>query len=495
MKKNKYILCIDNGLSVSKTALVDFSGNLVRVSSFKTEIINKNGFSEIDMDWFYTKTFAAIKELISSSNIDSGDIAIVGNSAHGAGLYLIDNLGRPVRKAITSMDSRGESLISKWEKEGIDFYSKTYTNMWNGQAIPLLYWLKEHEKDNFQKTNKILFCKDWIKFKLTGQVTTDYTDASNAGLINLRSKNYDPEIYKMYDLDSIYEKLPKLNRSYDIIGYVTKEAAEKTCLREGTPVICGMVDFIACIIGSGLKDTSTYSVVSGTWGINSAIRDNLASNPGINSTVVFPNNNFLVMEISPNSAVNLEWFISEILEKPNRLNLDRKDLYSKINEEISKIDIKESDLFYFPFIYRSKLSWKLEGVIYGFNASDNLYNLIYAIYEGVVFSHLMQINNFRKSNIDYDKVLLSGGAANSKQWCQMFSDILNLKVITTSANEVGILGLAIYQFLGLGLYENLEKAIDKMVKVKSIYEPDEEKANIYKNRFLKFTKMIKLLDQ
>jgi len=496
MKKNKYMLCIDNGLSMGKAAIIDPEGNIAGVSSFKNEILNDGRFSEVDMGLFYNKTADTVRNLILKIGIDPADIIAVGNSGHGGGIYLVDDSGDPIRNAITSMDSRGEDLIGKWEREGIDGYSKTYTNIWNGQAIPLLYWLKENERDNYNRIGKILFCKDWIKFKLTGEHSTDYTDASNAGLIDLKSRDYDAEIYEMYDLVEIHEKLPQLKRSDEIAGYITKKAAVETGLKEGTPVIGGLVDFIACLIGSGLKDTNTYSVVSGTWGINTAIKSSLTISPDIMSTILFPDNeNFLAMDTSPNSAVNLEWFLSEIVEKMGCLNLERKQIYRKIDEEIKKIDINESDIFYFPFIYRSKLSKKMEGVMYGFNASHDLYNLIYSIYEGVVFSHLMHINNLRRGGINCSRLVLSGGASNSSLWCQIFSDILNMEVITTSTTEVGILGLAIYQALGLGLYKNLIEAINSMVKIKSIYKPDIQKNNIYMKRFLKFEQIKQSLDQ
>lgn len=496
MGKNKYMLCIDNGLSVGKAALVDPKGNIAGVSSFKNELINDGRFSEVDMESFYNKTADTVRNLILETGINPADIIAVGNSGHGSGIYLIDESGNPLRNAITSMDARGEDLISKWETAGIDNYSKTYTNMWNGQTIPLLYWLKENERKKYDRIGKILFCKDWIKFKLTGQCNTDYTDASNGGLINLNTKNYDQDLYELYDLAEIYERLPKLSKSKEIIGYITQAAAVETGLNEGTPVIGGLVDFIACLIGSGIYDGGTYSIVSGTWGINSAIKSDLTVCSEIMATLLFPdNNNFLAMDTSPNSAVNLEWFLSEVLEKMGCLNLERKQIYKKIDEGIKKIDINESDVFYFPFIYRSKLSKKMEGVMYGFNASHDMYNLIYSIYEGVVFSHLMHINNLRKGGINCNRLVLSGGASNSSLWCQIFSDILNMEVITTSTNEVGILGLAIYQALGLGLYKNLKEAIDSMVRIKSIYKPDIQKNNIYMKRFAEFERIKQLLDQ
>jgi L-xylulokinase len=496
MGKNKYILSIDNGLSIGKAALVDLEGNIVDVLSFKNQTINDGRLSEIDMELFYKKTAGTVRDLILKKSINPADIIAVGNSGHGGGIYLVDDTGNPVRNAITSMDSRGEDLIAKWKKEDIDCYSKTYTDMWNGQAIPLLYWIKENERDNYDRTAKILFCKDWIKFKLTGKYSTDHTDASNAGLIDLRIRDYDAEIYKMYDLADIYKKLPPLKRSDEIAGHITKEAAVETGLKEGTPVIGGLVDFISCLIGSGLKDTNTYSVVSGTWGINTAIKSSLTISPDIMSTVLFPDKtNYLAMEASPNSAVNLEWFLSEVIEKMGCIDLDRKQIYKKINKEIKKIDIDESSVLYFPFIYRSKLSKKMEGVLYGFNASHDMYDLIYSIYEGVVFSHLLHINNLKKGGINCSRLLLSGGASKSSSWCQMFSDILNMEVMTTSTEEVGILGLAIYQALGLGLYSDLTKAIDNMVRIKSVYKPNNLMNNIYMKRFLKFEKIKQSIDQ
>ena len=133
--------------------------------------------------------------------------------------------------------------------------------------------------------------------------------------------------------------------------------------------------------------------------------------------------------------------------------------------------------------------------MYGFNASHDLYNLIYSIYEGVVFLHLMHINNLRKGGINCNRVVLSGGASNSSSWCQIFSDILNMEVKTTSTNEVGVLGLAIYQALGLGLFKNLKEAIDNMVRIKSIYRPDARKNSIYIKRFTEFERIKQLLDQ
>jgi L-xylulokinase len=367
--------------------------------------------------------------------------------------------------------------------------------MWNGQAIPLLYWIKANEEQNYKKTHRILLCKDWIKYKLTGICSTDYTDASNSGLINLNTKNYDSDIYKLYDLKEISEKLPKLSRSEEIIGYITKEAADETGLIKGTPVVAGCIDVVACILGSGLYDDSAFSLISGTWSINSAITENISKSPDIMYSILFADaKKFLVMDSSPTSAVNLEWFLSEILEKMNCISLDRKQIYKKIDEEIIKIKLDKSGIFYFPFIYKSKLAKKVEGMFYGFNASHNIYHLIFSIYEGVVFAHNMHIANLKKGGIERNHAIISGGASNSSLWCQMFADILNMEILTTQTSEVGVLGLAICQGLGTGMFDNIKDAISKLVRIKSSFKPDPDKNVIYMNRYDEFQKIFQLLD-
>jgi L-xylulokinase len=495
MNKNKCFLSIDNGLTMIKAAILDLNGAILGTCSDKNEVINNDSHSEVDMGLLAKKTFAIIKEVIKKTGINPSDIISIGNSGHGAGLYLLDENGIPVRNAITSMDARSSDLIDEWNRKKINSYSKTYAHMWNGQAIPLLYWLKAKEESSYKKTHKILFCKDWIKYKLTGVYSTDYTDASNSGLINLNTRNYDPDIYKLYNLEEISEKLPKLSKSEEIIGYITEEAANETGLIKGTPVMGGCIDLVACILGSGLYDNSSFSLISGTWSINSAIDENISKSPDITSTILFADpKKFLVMDVSPTSAVNLEWFLSEILEKMNSVNLSRKQIYEKIDEEILDIKINETDLFYFPFIYKSKLTKKVEGMFYGFNASHNIYNLIFSIYEGVVFAHHMHITNLKKGGIERTNAVISGGASNSSLWCQMFADILNMEILTTQTSEVGVLGLAICQGIGIGLFGNIKDAISKLVRIKSSYKPDRKKNAIYMKRYGEFQRIFQLLE-
>ncbi|MCG8481922.1 MAG: carbohydrate kinase, partial [Clostridia bacterium] len=264
---SKYLLSVDNGLTTTKAVIFTLEGKEVASSHVNTLIENNGDFVEIDMELQWANTAKVIKKCISKSEVDPREIVGVGNSGHGAGLYCLDESNRPVRKAISSMDARASSIIENWTKNGLNSYSRIYQSFWSGQAIPLLSWLKNNEPESYGNIRSILMVKDWIIYCLTGSVGIEYTDASNSGLINPVDKKVDKELFGMFEVEEVYEKIPKLRKTTDIAGYVTKRAEEETGLMVGTPVIGGVFDCIACALGSGVYHQDKYSIIAGTWNI------------------------------------------------------------------------------------------------------------------------------------------------------------------------------------------------------------------------------------
>jgi L-xylulokinase len=245
------ILCVDNGLTTTKSVIFTLDGREVASAVSNTVVESKGAFAEIDMELQWKKTASVIKQSIVSSGIDPSSIIGIGNSGHGAGLYCLDGADKPVRKAVSSMDARTIQILQDWSKQGKSSCERLYQNLWSGQPIPILYWLKRNEPENYKRIEKILMVKDWIIFRLTGEVGIEYTDASNSGLVDPFLKEIDQGIFEMFDIGELYEKVPRLRKSTEIAGYVTKGASEETGLREGTPVMGGVFDVVACAMAAG----------------------------------------------------------------------------------------------------------------------------------------------------------------------------------------------------------------------------------------------------
>lgn len=131
------------------------------------------------------------------------------------------------------------------------------------QPVAILSWLKDNDKEVIENTKYIFECKDYIRFRLTGKAYGEISDYSGSNMLNLRTKNYDKDLLKLFELEDMMDKLPEIKTSTDICGYVSKEAAAKTGLIEGTPVAGGMFDIDACAIATGVVNEDNICMIAG----------------------------------------------------------------------------------------------------------------------------------------------------------------------------------------------------------------------------------------
>jgi L-xylulokinase len=109
--------------------------------------------------------------------------------------------------------------------------------------------------------------------------------------------------------------LPPVRESASIVGAVTEKAAAETGIPAGTPVIAGMFDVIACAVGSGALTEDAYSLIAGTWNINSAFSARLlAPAPTTKASLGPDSGRFAYVESSATSAGNLAWLVAGIEE-------------------------------------------------------------------------------------------------------------------------------------------------------------------------------------
>jgi L-xylulokinase len=490
----KYLLSIDNGLTATKAVLFHINGRQIASSLDKTTVIDRGVFSEIDMDQQWATTARCIRNVIEKAGINPSQIAAIGGSGHGAGLYLLDQENKPLGMAATSMDSRSSGIVKEWQERNISAYDLTLHPVWAGQAVPILRWLKDNDPDRYNHIHKILSVKDWIKFRLTGCITCEYTDASNSGLINLKTRSYDKEILNLFGIEEMMERLAPLSGSAEIIGYVTDESAAQTGLAAGTPVTAGLFDVVSCALGSGVFNNSAYSLIAGTWNINSGIEERIVEcQPDTKCSLFADEIHYIYVESSATSAVNLEWFLDNLVFGFGNTVTDKGKLYQTIDKGIAKLQPEEPGIIYSPFLYSSYLAKGVHAGFYGIRAEHTVFSLLRAVFEGVAFAHKMHVENLKKGGIVRDKAVLSGGASNSGVWCQIFADILNLEVMTTETSQAGALGTAVNSAAAIGLYHDYEDAVTKMVKKARTYYPGEN-AGIYQLKYEAFKELISKIE-
>ena len=255
---------IDLGTSSTKALLVNEKGEIIRSASRSYGIIYPNpGWTEQNPeDWVN-----ALKEIIKELSVGHKD-EIKGISFGGQmhGLVVLDKSDKIIRPCILWNDGRTEEE-TKYLNEiiGRETLSKYTGNIaFAGFTLPKILWLKNHEKENFDRIDKIMLPKDYLAYYLTGVHATDYSDASGMLLLDVKNRCWSKEMVEISKIK--LEMLPKLYESYEVIGKIKENIATELGLSKEVNVVIGAGDNAAAAIGTGTVGDNSCNISLGTSG-------------------------------------------------------------------------------------------------------------------------------------------------------------------------------------------------------------------------------------
>ena len=222
------------------------------------------GYAEKDLGALWRANVQVIRDVLCKARIRAEAIAALAVTGHGNGVYLVDEKGNPVYNGINSADSRASSYVESWYRDGTfaRVLPRTCQSIWAAQPVALLSWFQDRMPEVIEKTRWVFMCKDYIRFRLTGEPFAEITDYSGTGLVNVHDLRYDGDLLQTFGIPDIMGKLPPLRKSADICGRISRRAAEETGLREGTPVAGGLFDIDACAIATGITDPSRLCLIA-----------------------------------------------------------------------------------------------------------------------------------------------------------------------------------------------------------------------------------------
>ncbi len=485
---SQYLLGVDCGSTVTKAVVFDTTGREIGTSEVAVGHQSPHPrWVERDMDLLWEACEASIVVALANAGVQGNQIAVVAPTAHGDGLYLIDDDGRPVRPAILSLDSRAFPIVDAWRDQGVLARALSLTGQepFAASPAPLLAWLKTHEPDTWERTRWVLSCKDWIRFTLTGHIGTDFTEAS-LSFTDVATQRYSEEAFALYDESDVMARMPPVSGSTEVIGEVLPAVARKTELRAGTPVVAGIHDVDASAIGTGCVNPGQLAIVAGTWSINEVISTTPVTDPRWACRNFVAPGQWMNMAYSPASATNLEWFVRELcsleVERATAMGISP---FTFVNDEIAGILAEPSPVIFHPFLYGSAYGDLASAAFLGVRGWHGRGHLLRAILEGVVFNHRVHIEALR-SAFPVAEARLSGGGGQSAIWSQMFADALDLRVSITDAREAGARGAAMCGGVGVGLFPTLQDAADHCVRVVRQYEPDAERTAILDDAYASY---------
>ena len=478
----QYLLAHDLGTSGDKATLFSTEGEHIAsfVESYPCKYSNGNWAEQNPEDW-YAAACRATKKL--TAQIDPAQIAGVSFSGHMMGSVLLDRQGELLRSAIIWADQRAvEQAQTLRTALGDDrFYAITGNRNNPTNSICKIMWSLAHD-GVAGKLGKAVNCKDYLIYRLTGQLGTDYSDASGTGALDLHTFAWSREILEAAGVP--LDVMPEIHASTDLAGRITAQAARDTGLAEGTPVFCGCGDGTAAAVGTGLSQVGQGYISLGTSAWISYLDDSPCLDPGqrtfnmagITSGQVFP---IGTMQAAGSSY---SWMRDQLC-RAEKLDAERLDsnVYRQINDQIAQVPAGSNGVLYMPYLMGERSPWwdsGIQGSFLGLKQENTHADLLRAVMEGVSMNLNLILRVFRDKR-EFTSLRIIGGGAKDRVWRQMLADVLNVRIEKLNLLEEGCsLGAAMTAGIGAGVFEDVS-AIDRFLQVDDVCEPDPERAAFY----------------
>lgn len=473
-ESKELILGIDIGTTGCKCTLYDLEGTPVITSykDYKMQHLYPGWVEENPDDW-WNAVITNLQNLWNQGNIDSKDVIAIGVSCTNSIIPIGDNK-EILHNAIMQIDQRAIGQV-EWIRKNIGtkkIFEVTGNRIAPGTfSLPTILWLKEKKPEVFKKTHKYLVPGGFIVWKLTDEFTIDTSRMATTLLGNIQSCSWDEEIAEAAGVS--ISKLPEIFQSQDVVGEVTKKAAEITGLRPGTPVIAGAMDTVTAAIGSSAINPGSSFLTVGTAARMCLTVDNINNldNRFLNCPNIFPNR-WLSIAVTNSAGGSLRWF---------RDTLGNGGEYETLNQEAASSIPGAGGVLYLPYLSgeRSPI-WNpyAKGVFFGMSLSTKYEDIVRAIMEGVGFSLKQSMEIWKAKGITSEQLTISGGGANSRIWTTIIADILQHPLYKLNVNETETLGAALLAGIGIGRIKELSQITARMINDTPIV-PNKDNKEIY----------------
>jgi xylulokinase len=414
----------------------------------------------------------------------SNDVACVGFSGQMHGAVLLDAAGDVIRPAIIWCDQRTEKQSRELEKIfGLSrIIQLTCNPPLTNFTLTKLLWVRENETQNWVRVRHVMLPKDYIRYRLTGDRAIDMADASGTLMLDVTNRRWSLEILKGVKIPQ--EWLPALYESPDLCGKLSKEGAEATGLKAGTPAVAGAGDQAAGAVGMGIVRAGVVSATIGTSGVVFAATDRPALDPQgrLHTFCHAIPGRWHVMGVTQAAGLSLRWFRDQFGAGKD----DSRDPYDRLSDEASSVPAGSEGLFWAPYLMGERtphLDPNVRGGLVGLSSLHTRAHVIRAIQEGVAFSLRDTFSIFDEMKVPVTKIRLGGGGARSNLWRQIQADVFAHEVELVEAEEGAAYGAAILAAVGVRHWNSVDEACDAVVRVAARVVPRPDSSKIMQNNY------------
>ena len=473
-------LGIDLGTSCVKAALIDRNGNITGLGSADISLdLPFPGYAEQNPAEWWEASKAAIGS--AKQQCPEAEIKGIGISGQMCGSVLLDKDGNLLDQCIIWLDQRAERENEEVKEilrmDAILDVTANFplVSLWT----PKLLWLRRNKPEIYNRTAHVLFPKDYLKWKLTGILDIDVTDATATGLFNTAKRTWEDPFFEKLGIDrSIVPE--DASESTDIIGTVTREAAEFLDIPAGIPVVGGGGDQMCGACGLGVVDTGLVSSTIGTSGCVFSYSPHCVTDYQPRALLSYCHSvrgSWCVFGCTLMAGGSLRWLRDTIMPGAD---------YDQMTASAQKAEPGSEGLIFLPYMNGERTPHpdpNARGVFFGLSPRHGNAELIRSVMEGVAYSLCDTVEILREMNVPIREVRAAGGGASSTLWRQIQADIFKTEIVTTNVVESPATGAAMLAAVGAGTFSSLKEAADAIVKVTSHTDPIQKNIPIYSDYY------------
>jgi xylulokinase len=480
-----YLLGVDLGTAGCKTVLFDLAGNPVASSyaDYPLYTLGQDRVEQDPEDW-WRATCSNIRETLKQAKASPRDVVAVGCDGQFPDLVMVNNIGEPVRRAIIYSDMRGkkqtEQIFNIIGSEEVARVTGLPRSFFPGLPAAKILWVRENEPEHGKLTHAVLGAKDFLTFRMTGQTAVDYVEAWWTGLVRVADYSWSEKMLSELRIDQSW--LANIRQPTDVMGEISQEASQQTGLARNTPVVCGSVDGMCNVVGSGITEPGTTMDVAGTTEIIASLSKSKLP-PSIGESIFcwrhLDPQKWVVYTSTATAGACLRWFRDQFADAEKREAAHSgASTYDLLDREAAEAEAGSGKLLFLPYLageYTPFFDLNARGVFLGLTLDTRRKHFVRAILEGVAYSLNHVIESLEALGIETKQITVSGGGSRSRLWNQIKADVTGRALQSTRVLETGCLGAAILAGIGVGAYSGLQDAVSSTVSVGERFLPDNQK--------------------
>lgn len=482
----KFILAHDTGTGGDKAVITNLQGKVIH-SVYQDYGLSypRPDWVEQDPDELWQTVAATSRRVIQESGVAPAEILGVGISAQMFNTLAVDSECKPLAPMLSWLDLRSVNQADRLMKADVAAKLFQYTgNIPTAKDVPpKILWLKEERPDIWERAAYLFDCKEYLLYKLTGRVVTDWVGASAYFLFDPYQKGWSTQACQLLGIP--LEKLPPALPCAEIIGEVTEDAAKETGLLAGTPVVNGAGDVSAAQSGAGAnRDGKAHLCIgTATWvGVSVPSFRNDPQKPFWGLSHIHPKKWVIAGEMETGGGA-LMWFRDALCQEEAHLAKSQGvSTYEILGKLAAAVEPGSEKLIFLPWLSGERapvLDHYARGGFVGISMGHTKGHFARAVMEGVAYHIRWICESLQRLGIHFETMNAIGGGCKSDLWPQIISDVSGYPLqIVEHPLEAGAMAAALTVAIGMGIYKTADE-LDDLIGIGKIVEPNRQRQPRY----------------